>query len=91
MGQDFRGFYGESFLRVRVVKQRVISEPFLLSDGARGERRERERGGVSRPRGERRGTKEGEVAHSEKDHKFKRSDAITFPGDVYYAVVTCAD
>lgn len=43
MGQDFRGFYGESFLRVRVVKQRVISDPFLLSDGARGERRERER------------------------------------------------
>lgn len=47
MGQDFRGFYGESFLRVRVVKQRVISAPFLLSDGARGGRvgdeRERER------------------------------------------------
>lgn len=63
MGQDFRGFYGESFLRVRVVKQRVISAPFLLSDGARGGMREKERkkerGGVSRPRGERRGTKGG--------------------------------
>lgn len=31
MGPAFRGIYGGSFLRVRVVKQRVISAPFLLS------------------------------------------------------------